>query len=68
MEALRSEDENRRIQAAREIRRLTKSSPKQRRQLTATVDPLVEMLGHDNLDCRESALLALLNLAVMDER
>ncbi|CAA6665464.1 unnamed protein product [Spirodela intermedia] len=68
IEGIRSGDEKCRVEAAKEIRRLTKTSSKHRRQLSGAVDPLVEMLRSGSLECKESALLALLNLAVMDER
>lgn len=59
------------IQAAREIRRLVrKSSVKTRSKFAAAgvIQPLVFMLLSSNLDAREAALLALLNLAVRNER
>ncbi|CAA6675211.1 unnamed protein product [Spirodela intermedia] len=68
IEGIRSGDEKCRVEAAKEIRRLTKTSSKHRRQLSGAVDPLVEMIRSGSLECKESALLALLNLAVMDER
>ncbi|KAM7492438.1 hypothetical protein LguiA_035359 [Lonicera macranthoides] len=59
------------IQAAREIRKLVrKSSVKTRSKFAAAgvIQPLVFMLLSSNLDAREAALLALLNLAVRNER
>ncbi|RVW24869.1 U-box domain-containing protein 4 [Vitis vinifera] len=64
---LQSDDPDSQIQAAKEIRRLTKTSQKCRRQLSPAVRPLVSMLRLDSLDSNEAALLALLNLAVKDE-
>ncbi|KAL6007352.1 hypothetical protein ACLOJK_032849 [Asimina triloba] len=63
-----SGDDDARIQAAREIRRLTRTSSKHRRHFSNAIEPLVSMLASDSRDCRESAILALLNLAVKDER
>ncbi|XP_010924179.2 uncharacterized protein [Elaeis guineensis] len=68
MERIQSDDEECRVQAAKEIRRLTKTSPKHRRQLEGTVVPLVSMLRSSNPEFTEAAMLALLNLAVKDER
>ncbi|XP_008782362.1 U-box domain-containing protein 3 [Phoenix dactylifera] len=68
MERIRSEDVECRIQAARVIRRLTKTSSKHRRQLSGAVDPLVVMLRSGEPQSGEAAILALLNLAVKDER
>ncbi|KAJ6396461.1 hypothetical protein OIU77_021486 [Salix suchowensis] len=59
------------IEAAKEIRRLTKTSQRCRRQLADAVKPLVCMLrvgDDDSVELNESALLALLNLAVKDEK
>lgn len=56
------------LQAARDIRRLTKTSQRCRRQLSQAVGPLVSMLRVDSPESHESALLALLNLAVKDEK
>ncbi|KAF2295398.1 hypothetical protein GH714_032754 [Hevea brasiliensis] len=57
------------VDAAKEIRRLTKTSRRCRRQLAQAVQPLVSMLlVLDSPECHESALLALLNLAVQDEK
>ncbi|KAG1366319.1 U-box domain-containing protein 7 [Cocos nucifera] len=68
VERIRSEDVKCRIQAAREIRRLTKTSSKHRRQLSGAIEPLVSMLQSGDPDSGEAAILALLNLAVRDER
>lgn len=58
-----------RLQAARDIRRLTKTSHRCRRQLAEAVGPLVSMLRvDDSPESHEPALLALLNLAVKDEK
>ncbi|MED6194056.1 hypothetical protein PIB30_024974 [Stylosanthes scabra] len=61
------------IEAAREIRKLVRKSPssaKTRSRLGAAgvVQPLVFMLSSSNPDARHSSLLALLNLAVRNER
>ncbi|KAI0524037.1 hypothetical protein KFK09_003401 [Dendrobium nobile] len=63
-----SEDRETRMDAAREVRRLTKTSARHRRHLAGTIEPLVVMLRDENLECAEVAILALLNLAVKDER
>ncbi|PKA55530.1 U-box domain-containing protein 3 [Apostasia shenzhenica] len=68
LERIRSYDEDCRLEAAMEIRWLTKTSSKNRRQLADTVGPLVSMLRSGNQECAEAAMLALLNLAVKDER
>ncbi|XP_010549756.1 PREDICTED: U-box domain-containing protein 17-like [Tarenaya hassleriana] len=66
---IRSDDPDSRLVAAREIRRLTKTSQRCRRHLSQAVEPLVSMLRVDSLESHhEAALLALLNLAVKDER
>lgn len=59
-----------RIQAAHEIRKLTKSSAKCRAYFAAAgvIIPLVSMLKSSSSDVKEAALLALLNLAVRNER
>lgn len=64
---IQSDDVYSKIQAAREIRRLTKTSQRCRRQFSAAVEPLVDMLRSDLIESNEAALLALLNLAVKDE-
>ncbi|KAJ8761289.1 hypothetical protein K2173_001345 [Erythroxylum novogranatense] len=66
---IRSEDVDEKLEATREIRRLTKTSQRCRRQLSEAVKPLVYMLRvHGSNESHESALLALLNLAVQDEK
>jgi vacuolar protein 8 len=67
---IQSDDLSLKIEAAKEIRRLTKTSQRCRRQLADAVKPLVCMLrvGDDDSVEKESALLALLNLAVKDEK
>lgn len=62
-----SNDLDSKIKAATEIRRLTKTSHRCRRRLSAAVPPLVDMLRSDYGEAHEAALLALLNLAVKDE-
>lgn len=57
-----------RLQAARDIRKLTKTSQRCRRQLSEAVGTLVSMLRVDSVESHEPALLALLNLAVKDEK
>ncbi|XP_077243998.1 uncharacterized protein LOC143884364 [Tasmannia lanceolata] len=56
------------IQAASEIRRLTKTSSKHRRQFSGAIEPLISMLRSESVEFNETAILALLNLAVKDER
>ncbi|OVA08276.1 Armadillo [Macleaya cordata] len=59
------------IQAARDIRKLiAKSSVKTRSNcaVSGVIQPLISMLSSSNLDAVESSLLALLNLAVRNER
>lgn len=68
MDGVTSGEENRMVDAAREIRRLTKNSSNNRRHLSKTIEPLVLMLKSASVACSESALIALLNLAVRDER
>ncbi|KAJ6368115.1 hypothetical protein OIU78_000648 [Salix suchowensis] len=68
---IQSDDLSMKIEAAKEIRRLTKTSQRCRRQLADAVKPLVCMLrvgDDDSVELNESALLALLNLAVKDEK
>lgn len=68
LQLVQSDDLDSKLQGAREIRRLTKTSQKCRRLLSDSVPALVSMLQlHDSPDANESALLALLNLAVKDE-
>ncbi|MCO5581852.1 hypothetical protein L7F22_035741 [Adiantum nelumboides] len=59
-----------RLQAAREIRRLTKTSARSRAYLAAAgaIAPLVSMLKSSTAEVKEASLLALLNLAVRNER
>ncbi|XP_042024230.1 U-box domain-containing protein 4-like [Salvia splendens] len=64
---LQSEDPACAVQAAKEIRRLTKTSQCHRRHFSAAVAPLVDMLRGGSDDAREAALAALLNLAVRDD-
>ncbi|KAG4920346.1 hypothetical protein AAZX31_18G038800 [Glycine max] len=68
LQLLNSGDPDLRLQAARDIRRLTKTSQRCRRQLSQAVGPLVSMLRVDSPESHEPALLALLNLAVKDEK
>ncbi|KAK9115364.1 hypothetical protein Syun_022161 [Stephania yunnanensis] len=63
-----SDDPCSKLQAARDIRRFTKTSHKFRRQFSDAIEPLVSMLRSDSPEFAESALLALLNLAVKDEK
>ncbi|CAI0451529.1 unnamed protein product [Linum tenue] len=66
---VKSENPESKVEAAREIRRLAKTSQRCRRLLAHAVPHLVSMLRvRDSADCHEAALLALLNLAVKDER
>lgn len=67
---IRSEDPDSRLFAAREIRRLTKTSHRCRRHFSQAVEPLVSMLRLDESheSHHEAALLALLNLAVKYEK
>ncbi|KAJ6814175.1 uncharacterized protein M6B38_123700 [Iris pallida] len=68
LDRLRSDGgDGRRLEAAREVRRLTKTSSKNRRRLAEAVDPIVAMLRSGSAEDAEAALLALLNLAVKDE-
>ncbi|GAU45167.1 hypothetical protein TSUD_245330 [Trifolium subterraneum] len=61
---------NSKIEAAREIRRMVRKSTKTRSKLadTGVIQPLIFMLSSSNFDARHSSLLALLNLAVRNER
>ncbi|GMG98762.1 hypothetical protein Nepgr_000602 [Nepenthes gracilis] len=64
------------VQAARDIRRLVRScsssasAARSRTKFVAAgvIQPLISMLAYSNLDAREAALIALLNLAVRNER
>ncbi|KAJ4974302.1 hypothetical protein NE237_007476 [Protea cynaroides] len=67
MEFIKSDDPNLKIQAAKEIRRYTKTSQKHRRHFSGAIEQLVAMLRSESPDCYEAALLAILNLAVKDE-
>ncbi|XP_075507316.1 U-box domain-containing protein 17-like [Primulina tabacum] len=64
---VQSDDPELRLLAAKEIRRLTKTSQRCRRVLSGAVEPLVDMLSCDSAEFKEAALAALLNLAVKDE-
>jgi len=68
MELLHLDNQDMKIQAAKDIRRLTKTSHRCRRQLRQAIAPLVSMLRIDSSESHEPALLALLNLAVQDEK
>ncbi|KAK1269237.1 U-box domain-containing protein 3 [Acorus gramineus] len=68
IEMVRSDSREVKVEGASEIRRLTKTSSRNRRQLSGAIEPLVSMLAFDDYNCNESALLALLNLAVKDEK
>lgn len=69
LQLIQYDDSDSKLQAAKEIRRLTKTSQRCRRLLAEAVIPLVSMLRVDSPQSHhESALLALLNLAVKDER
>lgn len=59
-----------RIQAARDIRKLARSSVRTRSSFAAAgvIPPLVSMLNSSEIDAKEASLLALLNLAVRNER
>lgn len=65
---IQSDDLTLKVQAAREIRRLTKTSKRYRRYFSNAVKSLVHMLHSNSFESKEAALLALLNLAVKDER
>lgn len=70
-ERLMSGDLKTQIEAARDIRKLVrKSSAKTRTKLAAAgvIQPLIFMLLSPNSDARHASLLALLNLAVRNER
>ncbi|KAD4888356.1 hypothetical protein E3N88_20429 [Mikania micrantha] len=62
-----NDDPVKKIQAAKEIRRLTKTSPRLRRLFSDAIPSLVSMLRSTCLEANSAALLALLNLAVQDE-
>ncbi|KAH7850748.1 hypothetical protein Vadar_002474 [Vaccinium darrowii] len=67
LQLIQSDDPNSKVQAAKEIRRLTKTSHRCRRHFSSAVKPLVDMLHSDSDEATEASLLALLNLAVKDE-
>ncbi|KAI4307632.1 hypothetical protein L6164_030800 [Bauhinia variegata] len=68
LQLIQSDHPDSKLQAARDIRRLTKTSNRCRRQLAEAVGPLVSMIRVDSPESREPVLLALLNLAVKDEK
>ncbi|RWV79347.1 hypothetical protein GW17_00059534 [Ensete ventricosum] len=68
MDRIRYGSEEHKVQAALEIRRLTKTSSRNRRHLSAAIEPLVSMLRFGSSRSSEAAILGLLNLAVKDER
>ncbi|XP_009403943.2 U-box domain-containing protein 4 [Musa acuminata AAA Group] len=68
MDRIRSRVEVQQVQAAFEIRRLTKTSSRNRRHLSAAIEPLVLMLRSGSSQSAEAAILGFLNLAVKDER
>ncbi|XP_058227043.1 U-box domain-containing protein 4-like [Rhododendron vialii] len=67
LQLIHSDDLNSKVHAAKEIRRLTKTSHRCRRHFSAAVKPLVGMLRSESAEATEASLLALLNLAVKDE-
>lgn len=67
LKLIQSHDPCSKIYAAKEIRRLTKSSLHSRRRFYPAIEPLVDMLRSDCFEFNHSAILALLNLAVKDE-
>lgn len=68
LDRVRAGGQESRAEAAREIRRLTRTSSENRRLLSGAILPLVSMLRSGARGCSEAAVLALLNLAVQDER
>lgn len=64
---LQSGDPSLGVQAAKDIRRLTKTSQLHRRHFSAAIRPLVHMLCGGSAHAKEAALAALLNLAVKDD-
>lgn len=64
---LQSDDPSLGVQAAKDIRRLTKTSQRHRRHFSAAIRPLVHMLCGGSAHAKEAALAALLNLAVKDD-
>ncbi|KAL3526973.1 hypothetical protein ACH5RR_011629 [Cinchona calisaya] len=67
LQLIQNDDVELKIEAAKEIRRLTKTSQRYRRHFSNAVKPLVEMLRYSSVEANEATLLALLNLAVKDE-
>lgn len=67
LKLIKSRDPCSKIYAAKEIRRLAKSSQHSRRRFYPAIEPLVDMLRSDCLEFNHAAILALLNLAVKDE-
>ncbi|RZC61321.1 hypothetical protein C5167_023067 [Papaver somniferum] len=65
---IQSNDPCSKIQAAKDIRRLTKTSQKYRRHFSGAIQYLVSMLRSNSVEFNEASLLALLNLAVKDEK
>ncbi|KAH9306452.1 hypothetical protein KI387_010856 [Taxus chinensis] len=63
-------EEDVKIRAAKEIRKMTKTSARSRANLAAkgVILPLVSMLRSSNMEAKEAAVLALLNLAVKNEK
>lgn len=59
-----------RVRAAKEIRRLTKTSAQSRADLASAgvIIPLVSMIKSSNMEAKEAAMLALINMAVRNER
>ncbi|KAJ8558347.1 hypothetical protein K7X08_005113 [Anisodus acutangulus] len=64
---IQSKDPILKLQGARDIRRLTKSSLHYRRHFSDAVKHLVDMLRSESFETNEAALLALLNLSVKNE-
>ncbi|EPS58673.1 hypothetical protein M569_16140, partial [Genlisea aurea] len=64
---IQSEDLGSRLEAAKEIRLLTKTSQRYRRFFSPAVEHLVDMLRCSSDVAKEVALAACLNLAVQDE-
>eukprot|EP00252_Welwitschia_mirabilis_P009885 TRINITY_DN22800_c0_g1_i1.p1 TRINITY_DN22800_c0_g1~~TRINITY_DN22800_c0_g1_i1.p1 ORF type:complete len:395 (-),score=94.64 TRINITY_DN22800_c0_g1_i1:341-1525(-) len=70
LHSLACEGSDAKIRAAKEIRMRTKKSSKARAYLAASgaIFPLVTLLSSSDFEAKEAALLALLNLAVGNER
>ncbi|KAG6436485.1 hypothetical protein SASPL_101385 [Salvia splendens] len=66
LDLLHSDDLDARMEAAREIRRHTKTSQRYRRHFSVSIAPLVQMLCCQSAEANVAALAALLNLAVKD--